>query len=269
MKKVLFGLMILAISFSANAQLLIQGQYGKMIDTSVILRQADSLLGLKMNTSTATSMFLTPTGSAAALTNFPIFNQNTTGSAGSFTGALTGGVTGTQGATVVGKVNGVSLAGLASGIYKNTTGTGIPSIALPADFPILNQSTTGNAATVTTNANLTGAVTSVGNVTTISTVFASPGTYSNVVLTVNAAGQITAITAGAATAIPINNEESRNLAAAANSTITILHTPVIGSYVLFKNGSLLPTDKWSLAGATVTLTDARVTADIYSSAYRY
>ena len=35
------------------------------------------------------------------------------------------------------------------------------------DVPTLNQNTTGNAATVTTNANLTGDVTSVGNATTI------------------------------------------------------------------------------------------------------
>ena len=34
-------------------------------------------------------------------------------------------------------------------------------------FPTLNQSTTGNAATVTTNANLTGVITSVGNATSI------------------------------------------------------------------------------------------------------
>jgi hypothetical protein len=46
---------------------------------------------------------------------------------------------------------------------------GAPTFRLlvPADVPTLNQNTTGNAATVTTNANLTGDVTSVGNVTTI------------------------------------------------------------------------------------------------------
>jgi hypothetical protein len=38
---------------------------------------------------------------------------------------------------------------LATGILKNTTSTGIPSIAVAADFPNLNQSTTGNAATAT------------------------------------------------------------------------------------------------------------------------
>ncbi len=49
-----------------------------------------------------------------------------------------------------------------------------PALGTPASgtltnctFPTLNQSTTGNAATVTTNANLTGDVTSSGNATTI------------------------------------------------------------------------------------------------------
>jgi hypothetical protein len=61
--------------------------------------------------------------------------------------------------TVV-KLNGTSLAGLATGILKNTTSTGVPSIAVAADFPTLNQSTTGNAATATNVAysGLTGTV---------------------------------------------------------------------------------------------------------------
>lgn len=58
-------------------------------------------------------------------------------------------------------------AALGTGILKSTTGTGALSIATASDFPILNQNTTGNAATVTTNANLTGDVTSVGNASTI------------------------------------------------------------------------------------------------------
>ena len=56
---------------------------------------------------------------------------------------------------------------LATGILKSTTATGALSIAVPADFPTLNQDTTGNAATVTTNANLTGPITSTGNATNI------------------------------------------------------------------------------------------------------
>lgn len=61
----------------------------------------------------------------------------------------------------------VGTSALTTGILKSTTSTGSLSIALAADFPTLNQSTTGNAATVTTNANLTGPVTSVGNATSI------------------------------------------------------------------------------------------------------
>lgn len=58
-------------------------------------------------------------------------------------------------------------SGLPTGILKSTTGSGNLSIAIPSDFPVLNQNTTGNAATVTTNANFTGPITSVGNATTV------------------------------------------------------------------------------------------------------
>ena len=55
---------------------------------------------------------------------------NVTISSSGFSGSLAGDVTGTQGATVVGKINGTSLAGLSTGILKNTTTTGVPSIAV-------------------------------------------------------------------------------------------------------------------------------------------
>lgn len=67
-----------------------------------------------------------------------------------------GDVTGSQSATVVGKINGVSLAALGTGILKNTTGTGVPSIAIAIDFPTLNQNTTGSAASLTTSRNIYG-----------------------------------------------------------------------------------------------------------------
>lgn len=112
---------------------------------------------------------------------------------------LTGDVTSSANVTTVKKINGIAMSGLSTGLLKNTAGTGVPSIAVvradyaepttslatgilknttstgahsiavAADFPILNQNTTGNAATVTTNANLTGMVTSVGNTTTVVT----------------------------------------------------------------------------------------------------
>lgn len=45
---------------------------------------------------------------------------------------------------------------LATGILKNTTSTGDLSIAIAADFPTLNQNTTGSAATLTTSRNIYG-----------------------------------------------------------------------------------------------------------------
>lgn len=116
---------------------------------------ANTLAKLPGNATTAKN-FLTQTGTGAAsqapawgaiaAVDVPTLNQSTTGSAASFTGSLAGDVTGTQAATVVGKINGTSLAGLATGIVKNTTTTGVPSIAVAGDFPTLNQDTTGKSA---------------------------------------------------------------------------------------------------------------------------
>ena len=82
-----------------------------------------------------------------ATADVPTLNQNTTGSAASFTGSLAGDVTGIQGATVVGKINGISFSGLGTGILKNTTGSGVPSIAVAADFPTLPYVDLANAQT--------------------------------------------------------------------------------------------------------------------------
>lgn len=71
--------------------------------------------------------------------------------------ALTGDVTstvGTVGTTVV-KINGTTLSGLATGILKNTTGTGIPSIAVASDIPTTpSGSALGTGRTITTTAPL-------------------------------------------------------------------------------------------------------------------
>ena len=145
--------------------------------------------------STITGSSLTSVGTLTNLTvTNPITgsitgNAATATSATSFSGNLTGDVTGIQSATVVGKLNGTSLAGLSTGLLKNTTSTGIPSIAISgtdfapgtstlttgilksttttgtlsiasaSDFPTLNQNTTGNALTATSatsSANLAG-----------------------------------------------------------------------------------------------------------------
>jgi len=74
----------------------------------------------------------------------------------------TGDAEGSTALTVKG-INGTPLSGLGTGILKNTTGTGVPSIAIAGtdylsptgsatgltNFPTLNQNTSGNAATAT------------------------------------------------------------------------------------------------------------------------
>jgi hypothetical protein len=132
--------------------------------------------GTTISAATAGADYLTPTGSAAALTSFPTFNQNTTGSAGSFTGSLTGEVTGTQGATVVG--NAAVIAKVLTG-YTSGAGTISATDNILQAIQKLNGNdatnanltgmvtSVGNATTVVTNANLTGEVTSVGNTATV------------------------------------------------------------------------------------------------------
>jgi len=70
---------------------------------------------------------LTATGFAGPLSGNAT-TATTATTATSFGGSLVGDVTGTQDSTIVGKINGVSLASLATGILKNTTG--VPSIAV-------------------------------------------------------------------------------------------------------------------------------------------
>ena len=84
---------------------------------------------------------------------FPDGSTQTSASAlGNFTGDVTSAGTTTTYANLVPASKGG--AGTVSGILK-ANGSGTVSAAATADFPTFNQNTTGNAATVTTNANLT------------------------------------------------------------------------------------------------------------------
>jgi hypothetical protein len=112
--------------------------------TSVSVASANGLAGTVANPSTTPAITLSTTA----------------------TGVLKGNGTAISAATS-GTDYSAGTSALGTGIVKSTTSTGALTIAVAGDFPTLNQSTTGNAATVTTNANLTGVITSVGNATSI------------------------------------------------------------------------------------------------------
>jgi hypothetical protein len=166
------------------------------------------------NTHGSSNQVLTTTGSGTLTWTTP----STT--ATSFSGSLSGDVTGAQGSTVVGKINGVTLKNLASGLLKNATTTGQPSIAtagidylagtselssgilksttgtgelaiaVASDFPTLNQNTTGNASTATTAGNITATsnttLTSLSNLNTVGTI--TTGTWSGTAIEVAKGG---------------------------------------------------------------------------------
>jgi len=124
--------------------------------TSVSVTTANGVSGTVANSTTTPAISLTlgaitPSSVAATgtVTGTNLSGTNTGDQTISITGDVTAaGSTGALTATVT-KINGTALAGLATGILKNTTGTGVPSIAVAADFPTLNQNTTGTAANVT------------------------------------------------------------------------------------------------------------------------
>jgi hypothetical protein len=83
-------------------------------------------------------------GTVATATTTPAITVST-----SITGVIKGNGTAISAATV-GTDYSVGTSALTTGILKSTTTTGALSIAVAADFPTLNQNTTGSAATLTT-----------------------------------------------------------------------------------------------------------------------
>ncbi len=99
-------------------------------------------------------MIPTATSSASGLMSAAIFTQHGINTAKVSNATHTGDVTDAAGVLTVNRINGVELAPLGTGILR--LASGVPSIATEAQFPTLNQSTTGNANTATTATNLAG-----------------------------------------------------------------------------------------------------------------
>ena len=93
---------------------------------------------------------LAPTGSAASLTSFPTFNQNTTGTASNVTGIVAI-ANGGSGQTTAQLAMNAFASAVTSGSYLRGNGTNVVMNTIQvADVPTLNQNTTGSAGSVAT-----------------------------------------------------------------------------------------------------------------------
>ena len=126
----------------------------------IVTTGAQTFAGTK--TFTAAPVLSTTTASQALFTDA---NKNIVSNSITGTGNVVMSTSPTLVTPVLGAATGTSLS--VTGQLTSTVATGTAPLVVSSTTPVANLNIGGNAATVTTNANLTGPVTSVGNATTI------------------------------------------------------------------------------------------------------
>jgi len=240
--------------------------YGTSGSGNVALTTSPSFTTPSLGVATATSIngVTITNGGAGALTV-----TGTTSISGTHSGTSSGINTGDQtlaglgGAPVGAKyivqtadatlTNEQALGALATGILKNTTITGVLSIATASDFPILNQNTTGSAATLTTSRKIwgqsfNGSADVTGAISGATSLALNGATSGTVTITPAAVSGTTALTLPAT---------SGTIALTSDITAAS-HAPVtIGT----ANGLSLSTQQLSLALASTSATGALSSTD--------
>lgn len=201
---------------------------------------ARSSLGLVIGTDV-----LAPTGSAAALTDFPTFNQNTTGTAAalSTTLALSGGGTGATSAS-----DARDNLGLTIGVNVLAP-TG--SAAALTSFPTLNQNTTGTAAGLSATLDVasggTGSTTASGARTNLGVVIGTDVLAPN-----GSAAALTGLplTTGVTGTLPVANGGTGATSLAANNVVLGNGTSALQVVAPGTSGNVLTSDGTTWASST-------------------
>ena len=144
------------------------------LDTTFGLRNvANTFTSFFTNTNTASRTYTLPDKNGTVAMTSDITGTNSGTNTGDQTITLTGGVTGSGtgsfaatvvtnanltgdttsvgNATTTVKLNGTLLSGLGTGLLKNTTGTGVPSIAINSDLPVMTATVGGAVPTPPNN----------------------------------------------------------------------------------------------------------------------
>ena len=173
--------------------------------------------------------YLAPNGSAANLTNYPTFNQNTTGNAATATTA--GNITATSNTTLTSLSSLNTVGTITSGTWSGT------AIAVANGGTGLSTTPTNGQIDIGNGSGFTRATLTAGTAITIT----------------NTAG---AITIAAAVRPMTEQTTATSTHAVATATFTLSNTPLNSKVWMFINGVRTNNNAYTVSGTTVTYTAA-------------